>query len=164
MFHIIAPLGYQEMREEAGLSKTDLAKAMGTSRQSISNLENGKRELLLRRSDEEKLVELTETTAESFGGILCKVSSKAFRRSFTMGPWKEFVPTLVLGLAIDLFRCHHQKLAPEKYLLVEALLREARSHHADAERMCRLLAEAVIQVINDARRAKGETVPREEEL
>ncbi len=164
MFHIIAPPGYQEMREQSGKSKTELAKEMGTSRQKISNLENGKRELLLSRSDEEKLVEATGTTPELFGGIICKVSSDAFRRSFIMGPWKEFVPTLVIGLAIDLFRRHYQKLSRKKYLLVEALVREARSINADSERQCRLLAEAAIQAINDVRRAKGETIPEHEQL
>ncbi len=164
MFHIIAPPVYKDLREQSGKSKTELAKEMGTKRQSISNLESGKRELLLRRSDEEKLIELTETTDEIFGASLCKVSTQVFRRSFTMGPWKEFVPTLVVGLAIDLFDRHHPKLNREKYLLVEAMVREARSLNAASERQCRLFAEAAIQTINDARRAKGETVPSHEEL
>ncbi len=164
MFHIIAPPAYQEMREQSGKSKTELAEKMGTSRQKISNLEHGKRELLLSRSDEEKFVEATGTTPDIFGGILCKVSSEAFRRSFIMGPWKEFVPTLVVALAIDLFRRHYQKLSQEKYLLVEAMVREARTIDAASERQCRLFAEAAIQAINEVRRARGETIPEHEQV
>ncbi len=163
MLHRMSGPVYRGMRKYAKLSQRKLAGKMGVKRQSISRLETGDRELLLRRSEEDLLVQATQVTTPLFVDIASEALTDLGGNPVIVMPSGHYVPSVVLRRAMKMSERYHYTLKPEEAQHIKQLLAEARIAHVDSERLCDLLAETVIRLINAARQAQGENIPSDDE-
>lgn len=159
MIHEIASEVYRLIREYGGLTHEQVAAAIGRKHQVVWRWEGNKQKLLPKREQEAALVEKAKLTRIAFGDIMCKVLTPFVGRRITMASSDQYVPSLPLLRAIELYSTHRDDLDSETRELIEDLIAQGRSLDVAAEQSCRAFEKLIVRLIEQARATKGSTTP-----
>ena len=163
MLHEIAGTVYRLIREYGLLTPDEVAEALGRQRQAVWRMESNKNERLLKRAQEEILVEKAKLTRSAFGEIMCEALTPFVGQRIMMAPSDQFVPSQPLARALRLYSLHQHKLKPEVEQIIDEMLCEGRTIDVGAERTCRVFEKEIVRLINEAREARGEDPSSDDE-
>ncbi len=144
----------RRIREYAGLSKEEVAGAMGLKAQAIWRWEKKDENPLPNREQLAILVKLTKLSRFAFVQIMCEVLSDFLDRQVSISPEGQFLPAPPLSRATTAYAAEKQDLDPESQQLVEAKLHLARSLEALVEQVVHHIAIEVERLIEQHRAAR----------
>ncbi len=150
MLHRIGARVVQRIREWGRLTPEEAGEAVGRSHDTIRRWENEKEGNLPRRELEEKLVEKVKLTREAFGEIMCRVLTEFVGRRFVMLPAGEWISSVPLFRARELFDREYHRLEPELRSMIGEMLDQARLLHAASEQTCRSYEKQIVYLIEQA--------------
>ena len=100
MIHEIAGTVYRLIREYGLLTPEEVAEAIARQRQAVWRMESNKNERLLKRAQEEILVEKAKLTRPAFGEIMCEALTPFVGRRLMMAPSDHFIASQPLARAL----------------------------------------------------------------
>ena len=153
MIHKIAHLVYRNIRQYGGLSRDDVAKAIGRRRQVVWRWEE--KGQMPSREHEEILVEAAKLTPLSFVEIMCKVLSLFLEEArVVIAPGVHHMPRASLIRATELYRANYTKLDPDQRASIEARLSQGRILDSVVEQTCTMFEKQISDEIEAAIEAK----------
>ncbi len=146
------------IRNYAGLSKEDVAAAVGLQGQAVWRWENKDQKPLPNRKQLAILVKLANLSRFAFVQIMCEVLSDFLKRDVSISPEGQFMPAPPLSRATKAYAAEKEGLDPASQQLIEIKLHQARSLEALVEQVVHQIAievERLIEQHREARRAAG---------
>ena len=154
MIHKIAHLVYRNIRQYGGLSRDDVAKAIGRRRQVVWRWEE--KGQMPSRQHEEILVREAKLTPLSFVEIMCKVLSLFLEEArVVIAPGVHHMPRASLIRATDLYHANYTKLDPDQRASIEARLSQGRLLDSVVEQTCTMFEKQISDEIEAAVKAKS---------
>ena len=155
MIHQIANTVYKAIREYGGLSREDVAVAVGRKAQVVRRWESDKQKLLPKREQEEILVKEAKVTRVVFVEIMCEVLTNFAGQRVTMAPSDQYYPSLPLSRASKLYSRERDRLTPEEQAIVVELLQNGRSLDAIVDQACTCTERQIVRTIKQALASRG---------